>query len=59
MKAFSVDIEAVRELTDARCGPDDALNFYPVARELGASRDEAERIDAMLTARVMCARGAI
>lgn len=56
---FSVDIEKVRELAFERAGDDDELLFAPVARELGASASEAERIDEILTERILRARGAL
>jgi hypothetical protein len=57
---FSVDIERVRELAFAAApSDDDVLNFYAPARSLGASDAEAERIDMILTRRIMRARGAL
>ena len=53
-------IERVRELADTNAiDPDSALDFYSAAIELGQCPGMAERIDAILNARVMRARGAI
>lgn len=51
--------EKAREITLARADKDEPLNFYPVARELGADEDEAEAIDQYLVTRLMIARGAL
>ena len=59
MRPCSIDIESVRMITEDRCGPDDPLDFYRVAIELGATTAEATRINTTLTARVMRSRGAI
>lgn len=52
-------IEEVREKTFARTGENEMLDFYPVAKELGATDEEADWIDTNLTMRVMRSRGAI
>jgi hypothetical protein len=46
-------------LTEERTAPDAELDFYTTALARGASQEEAERIDAILTERVMRARGAL
>lgn len=53
-----VDPERVRELAFAG-DPDEPLDFYTAARELGASVVDAAAIDEALTARIMRERGAI
>ena len=54
-------VERVREYADREAGDniDAELNFYVAAIVLGASPAQAERIDEILTVRVMRARGAI
>jgi hypothetical protein len=52
-------IEAVRALADTNAGPDDELDFYTAAIQLGATPAIAEKMDADLTLRVMRARGAV
>lgn len=52
-------VERIREAAEALAGPDDVLDFYSAARELGLDRDQADRFDAILSERVMRARGAI
>jgi hypothetical protein len=60
MKTFSVDIEQVRKLAEAQClDEDSALDFWVAAMDLGATEEEADRIDQLLTVRVMTARGAL
>lgn len=57
---MKVDTERVRELAEQRAPDDETpLDFYSAARDLGASEDEAERVDVALTERVMRARGAL
>jgi hypothetical protein len=51
--------EQVRELADKRAKPDDWLDFYNAARDLGVGHPEAEAIDERLNLRVMRSRGAI
>ena len=53
------DIESIRAITFDNTSDDDPLNFVPAALEAGASEDEAEEIDMILTTRIMRDRGAI
>jgi hypothetical protein len=52
-------IEKVKATGNANAGPDDPLDFYSAALQLGATKAEAETISIALTIRVMKARGAI
>lgn len=52
-------MEEVREKTLARTGEYEMLDFYPAGIEMGLSEYEAGKLDEILTARVMRARGAI
>lgn len=53
-------LENVRERAERDAERDDSpLDFHAAALKLGASEEIAERVDSILTERVMRARGAI
>lgn len=52
-------LNKVRAITFERCGLDDELDFYSTAISLGSKPADAEKIDAILTVRVMRAKGAL
>lgn len=50
------ELQAIRDLADRNAGPDDELDFYKAARQLGWSAHDAAEADETLTIRVMRAR---